>query len=107
MGICIRQVFFWGVIAQIITGRRKLRGGNMHRIRRLGLLVLPEIKVYLLLFLLLPLALLGWLVRQDSAFADGANQLHDLLGLILGREEAPLGFGGAAEGCAQLAARLR
>lgn len=73
----------------------------MQWVRLLGLFVLPKIEVNLLLLLRFPLALRGRLIRQDSAFANGADQLHDLLGLVLGRKEASLGLGGGAEGCSQ------
>jgi hypothetical protein len=64
----------------------------------LWLLVLPKIEVHLLLLFLFPLALRRGLIWQDSALPDGADQLHDLLGLVLGREEAALGLRGTAEG---------
>ena len=73
----------------------------MQWVRLLGLFVLPKIEVNLLLLLRFPLALRRRLIRQNSAFANGTDQLHDLLGLVLGREEASLGLGGAAEGCSE------
>ena len=97
----IRQVFLWRIVAQVVAGRWKLGSGDMQWVRLLGLFVLPKIEVNLLLLLRFPLALRRRLIRQNSAFANGTDQLHDLLGLVLGREEASLGLGGAAEGCSE------
>ncbi len=93
----------WRIITEIVTRRRELGGWDVHRVGLLGLLVLPQIEVHLFFLLLFPLALLVRLIRQDSALPNGADQLHDLLGLVLGREEASLGFRGTAEGCSLLA----
>jgi hypothetical protein len=78
----------------------------MHRVGCLGFLVLPEIEVHLVLLLLFTLALLGRLIRQDPALANGADQFHDLLGFVLGGEEAPLGLRGTAEGCSRSTTHL-
>ena len=97
----IRQVFLWRIVAQVVAGRWKLGSGDMQWVRLLRLFILPKIEVNLLLLLRFPLALGRRLIRQDSAFANGTDQLHDLLGLVLGRKEASLGLGGGAEGCSQ------
>jgi hypothetical protein len=59
--------------------------------------------MHFLLFLLFSLTLLRRLIRQNPAFPNSADKFHNLLGLILGRKEAPLGFRGTTQGCSRLA----
>jgi len=98
-GVNLREILLGRVVAHVVTRRRQFRRRNVHWVNVLGLLVLPQVKVNLLFLFLLSLALLRGLIRQDSAFSDSLDQLHDLLGFVLGGQEAPLGFRGTAERC--------
>lgn len=95
----LRQVLLRRIVTHFIARRWELRRRNVHRIWCRWLLILPKIELNLLLLFLLSFTLLRWLVRKDSAFTNGADQFHHLLSLVLGWQEAPLWFGGRAEGC--------